>query len=99
MAFRVVVEADAKQDVRKAIEWYEKQRPGLKFLFRDGLDATLGRIAGNPLAGAVVLGRVRQRSLSRFPYVVSYLVHNDSVHVIAVLHGHRDPHEWQRRSH
>jgi plasmid stabilization system protein ParE len=33
----------------------------------------------------------------KFPYVVYYKVVEDEIVVIAVLHGSRDPEEWQRR--
>ena len=98
MPYRVFVEPLAKQDIRLAKQWLADQKEGLEEYFRDELDQAINRISSNPHAYAVVENEIRQAKLKNFPYVVSYLIYQDKVHVIAVLHGHRDPAEWNRRT-
>jgi plasmid stabilization system protein ParE len=40
---------------------------------------------------------MRHIPLSRFPYVIYYVVERDGVSVLAVIHGRRHPHRWQNR--
>ena len=61
----------------------EQRGLGLEFL--DQLRTTYDQIAA------------RRALLRRFPYAVYFAVEGDLVIVLAVLHGSRDPAEWQRR--
>lgn len=98
MPFPVIFEQAAKADVRQAREWLENKKPGLGNQFRDELDETLNRIASDPLGYAIVERRTRQLRLRSLTYVVSYIFFEDRVHVNSILHGRRDPTEWQKRS-
>lgn len=40
---------------------------------------------------------VRQKLIQRFPYVVAFLVEQETVSVVAVFHGSRDPGAWRMR--
>jgi hypothetical protein len=40
----------------------------------------------------------RRYLMHRFPYGVFYQIHDDALLVVGVIHGHRAPTEWQRRS-
>jgi plasmid stabilization system protein ParE len=97
MTLRTIVEQDAKKDLVSARDWYQNKEAGLEKAFLQDLESTLNRIVSDPFASAIVFSNIRQRRLSRFPYVVSYILKADAVHVIAVLHGHRDPQVWQER--
>ena len=97
MTLRLVIEPSAKADIIVARDWYEAQRPGLEREFRDELAAVFRRIESNPLGVAIVHRDVRQIGLKRFPYVVSFIVRDDSLFVIAILHGRRDETTWQDR--
>ncbi|MFN3193856.1 MAG: type II toxin-antitoxin system RelE/ParE family toxin [Aureliella sp.] len=98
MSYRLLIEPLAKADIVAARDWYFSQQVGLDVEFRDQLDEVLQRIQSNPLAFAKTYRDVRQAVLKRFPYVVSFVVRDDAVRVIAILHGHRDPALWKERS-
>jgi plasmid stabilization system protein ParE len=66
--------------------------------FLDRIDEGFERIRSDPEMYAYVMGKIRQMRIRRFPYVISYLLENDRVVVLAVLHGHRNPEEWKKRS-
>jgi plasmid stabilization system protein ParE len=97
MISRFRIESGAKADISAAKDWYEAQRPGLELEFRDQLSAVFRRIESNPLGIAIVYRDVRQVALKQFPYVVSFVIRDEAVIVIAVLHGRRDETTWQER--
>ena len=99
MTHRVVFTPSTKQHLREARDWYDADGLDLgKALLRDVLAAT-NRIASDPEQFAKVYGEVRQLVLKRFLYVISFRVKNDQVEVLSILHGHRNPNIWKRRSH
>ena len=98
MALPVVFTQSAKNDVRSACDWDEKETAGLSARFMDDLLAATNRVGGNPEQFAIVYRTVRQCCMSQFPYVVSFRVASDRVEILAVLHGHRDPKQWKTRS-
>jgi toxin ParE1/3/4 len=51
---RVVLLAEAREDVLEAFRWYESERRGLGKVFRSALNDTLRRVRGSPLTSAVV---------------------------------------------
>jgi plasmid stabilization system protein ParE len=97
MAYRLIVSPEAEAELARARDWYEEQRSGLGREFISCVNDVLGRIGRTPLAFAETYKHVRQALVKRFPYVVCYTFDGQSVYVLAVFHGHRDPNEWKRR--
>ncbi len=92
--YRLVAEPRVDLDVAATFEWYEQERSGLEFL--GDLRATYNRAADGPLKYQYLRSGIRRVVLRRFPYAVYFAVEGDVVVVLAVLHGGRDPAEWQR---
>ncbi|MBX6316080.1 MAG: type II toxin-antitoxin system RelE/ParE family toxin [Isosphaeraceae bacterium] len=55
-------------------------------------------MAATPKLFGVIWEDVRACRVGRFPFVVCYRVLADCVEVLAVLHGSRNPSEWQSRA-
>jgi plasmid stabilization system protein ParE len=89
---------EARVDLADAVDWYERQRPGLGSRFFTQVQAVFNRIASNPQLYAPVYGPVRKASVRRFPYVVLYREEPGEVVVISVFHTARDPSIWQARA-
>jgi plasmid stabilization system protein ParE len=87
----------AGRELREAIDWYESKQDGLGSEFMSAVDRCLDRIALFPSAYSLIYRDIRRATLRRFPYCVFYVVEPDGIVVIAVLHGRREPEEWQRR--
>ena len=87
----------ADLDVEGTVRWYERQRPGLGLEFLDELRAAYSRIVERPLAYQDIGLGTRRALLRRFPYAVYYVVGDDVIAILAVLHASRGPAEWQRR--
>jgi len=88
----------ARDDVESAIEWYGEERPALALEFAEALDAVVARIGETPLQFPIAQGEVRRALLGRFPYGVFFTVVADKIHVLAVIHLHRNPDVWRKRS-
>ena len=97
MSCPLVIVPEAEAELAEAHDWYENQRPGLGREFLSCIEEVFERIGLNPLAFAQSHKTVRQTLVRRFPYVVCYTFDGESVTVIAVFHGHREPGEWKRR--
>jgi plasmid stabilization system protein ParE len=95
--YGLLSEPRADLDIEAAFVWYENERPGLGLEFLDELRAAYHRIANGPLGYQDLRSGIRRALLRRFPYAVYFVVDEDVVIVIAVLHVSRDPAEWQRR--
>jgi toxin ParE1/3/4 len=98
MAFPLVIEPEAEDDLTKAYRWYERQTPGLGRKFLECVEEVFDRIRRTPEVHALTYRGMRQTLVRRFPYVVCYTFEADSVYVIAVFHGHRDPNQWKSRA-
>ena len=98
MAFPVSFRSLAQDDVEDALSWYGEERPALALEFAESLDAVITRISETPLQFPAVHREVRRALLSRFPYGVFFSVVAGKIHVLAVVHLHRHPGSWKKRS-
>lgn len=97
MTPRYLIRLAAQVDIEEAALWYEDQRPGLGERFTAELFELIDRIAQFPLQFPVVGRSARRGLLHRFPYAVFFLLEEDTVVVLAVLHQRRDPAIWKHR--
>jgi plasmid stabilization system protein ParE len=87
----------AEQDIQSAFEWYESQRAGLGDEFLAALRERLEAVRRFPESSPVLYREIRRAVVSRFPYLIFYVVRPTRVAVLAVLHHARDPALWPRR--
>lgn len=94
MKRRTFVRPEAQINIREAAVWYEQRETGLGQRFMGEIRQSLKSISTLPLRFPVIENGVRRLLLNRFPYAVYFLVENERVVVIAVLHQHRAPETW-----
>ena len=89
----------ARDEFDAATEWYESHSEGLGQRFVDCIDQTMTRISESPRGYPVWEGdrRFRKAVVQRFPYVIFYRELAESVDVVAVAHGAREPGYWLGR--
>ena len=98
----VRAEADAEEELRAAVAWYEGQRPDLGAALFAETQRVVDLIENFPGVGAQV-PRVRARyetrriPLRRFPYVIVYRERTHESQVIAFAHTSRKPGYWRSR--
>ena len=93
----VVFRPQAEDELDLARRWYEEQRAGLGATFVNAFDDMIGRVASSPSEFPVVHNEIRRAVLRQFPYGIYFLMHGETIVVIAVLHGRRHPSRWQSR--
>jgi plasmid stabilization system protein ParE len=98
MSFPLIIRPEAEADLFEARGWYEEKQADLGSEFLTEIDDVFDRIGERPDLYAVEYKEVRRVALSRFPYVVYYRIVEETVEVIGVLHGSRDPKHWKSRA-
>lgn len=95
---RVHLRPEAETDVEEAAIWYEKQREGLGGEFLDEVLIACKRISENPNICPVVHKRTRRAIINRFPFGIYFRIEENSIVVVAVIHGSRHPKQWKQRT-
>lgn len=98
MTRRLLVRPRAERDLQSSFEWYESQQQGLGGEFLVEVRERLEAIRSFPESSPVIYRDVRRAIVSRFPYVIFYVVRPTLVSILAVLHQARDPTIWPRRA-
>jgi plasmid stabilization system protein ParE len=88
---------DAKEEMFDAALTYEEEQTGLGRRFRDEVDAVVNSILGNPLLWRERRGGYRRVNFPIFPYHIVYIVRAQTIIIVAVAHGSRQPEYWKQR--
>ena len=92
------VRKDAKAEILETFDRYFQSSPVAAQRFVDAVDDALAKIEEAPELFPVIRGRLRRALLRRFPYAVYFKVYPSTISVVGVIHGHRHPDTWLRRS-
>jgi plasmid stabilization system protein ParE len=89
----------AKEDIREAAKWYNKQQKGLGKRFTTEVRENVHFIRQNPKASNARYNNVRTAVLNVFPFMIHFTVDekNKTIIITAVLHTSRDPEIWEKR--
>ncbi len=87
----LVIKEEAAEEIRQAQLWYEVQRTGLGFRFRNALRACLQFIVENPPGFSIRRSPYRAFHVGKYPYIVWYAVEGDDIVVYRVRHGKQRP--------
>ena len=98
MSYSLLVWPEAQADLAETQKWYEDRTAGLGRQFVEAGDDALASIIRNPLAYPVIRNVVRRTLTKRFPYGVFFLVEDETVVILAILHQARDPELWAGRA-
>lgn len=88
--YQLILKHRAVTMVRKAYNWYEKQKKGLGEEFLLELDVYYKKIERTPQFYGKIEKGYRQVRLKRFPYVIVYDIIINEVVVFAVFHTSRN---------
>lgn len=97
MKYDLIIRPEARADLLDAFHWYQSQRAGLGYDFKLCVDEVISKIQRNPLIHKVIESGIRRSITRRFPYGVFYVVENERIIVLAVLHARQDPLKWKKR--
>ena len=93
----LIIRPEAELDLADTFAWYEEQAKGFGTSFLDAAEEILERVQANPRLYPIVHKSVRRALMRRFPYAVFYVETNDSITILSVMHGKRDPEHWRKR--
>lgn len=85
----------AQRELRKAVAYYDEQRPGLGDAFLDEIENAIKRVLQFPEAHLLVANEIRRIRTKRFPYSLLYRVYQSEVVVVAIMHGKQRPDSWK----
>ena len=94
----LIVRPDAELDLAEAYSWHEVRVSGLGSDFLLSIDASLSSIQRTPEMYPIVYKNVRRGLVRRFPYGTFYVVEEDRIAILGILHARRDPKTWQDRA-
>ncbi len=97
--YKVLIHPLAKEDIREAATWYDKQQKELGKRFTTEVRDAVYFIKQNPKASNVRYSDVRTAVLNIFPFMVHFKVEEESqtIIILAVLHTSRNPEIWKKR--
>ncbi len=94
---KIIVKPLAESDIEEAALWYNDKVEGLGNEFLLVLEAKLNAIKRNPNQFQIIYKHIRRAVFERFPYVIFYIIEDNIVYVIAVVHTSRNPKLWKKR--
>jgi toxin ParE1/3/4 len=97
-SYRLLIRPEAEFDLAAAYQWYEDKDVGLGEEFLRTVEVSLLGIQKDPQAHQKIYKEIRRALTRRFPYGIFYLIDNDTVSVLGVLHARRDPAVIKARS-
>ena len=100
MTYRLRARPEVTADILKAVDWYERQRPGLGAKFADELRRSVRSLRVNPLLYRIrhTRHRVRWVLAHRFPYRIVFVVDDDVITILAVTHTKQYEQHWKSRA-
>jgi len=93
MPYTIFVTPTATDDIAAAIEYYNALATDLGYRFADLVADYFERIAELPTASAVRYRNVRCKPMKRFPYFITFTIHDaaHSVHILRVFNTYQEP--------
>ena len=87
----------AEKEFFAAIEYYESCQSGLGLRFSEEVYAGINRIIEHPDAWTQIDSKTRRCLINKFPFGILYLVFENNVLIIAIMHLQRKPGYWESR--
>jgi plasmid stabilization system protein ParE len=87
----------ARLELLEAASYYGHIESELGRRFGAALEAAIVRLRNNPRMHRRFDGEIRKVRVERFPYAVIYRIEERGLHLVAVMHLHREPGYWHGR--
>ena len=97
MDYVLLLRPEARVDLLDAFHWYQKQQAGLGHDFKLCVDNALSKLVKNPSFYKKVHNDIRRVIIKKFPFGIFYVIQENKVIILAVLHARRNPGKWKSR--
>jgi toxin ParE1/3/4 len=99
---RVLVSAEAGQELVEAMAWYEERSPGLGAALVDAFENAVNLLAGKsppltPMSGVAGQRGAKRLLLHRFPFSIVAIEKKNTLIIVALAHHARRPGYWKDR--
>ena len=91
MKSRVAFLSVADREFADAVQWYEDQEARLGRRLFAAVKRSISRIVEHPARFPIISGEIRRAQATPFPYGIFYIVDDDRIVVVGVIHLRRDP--------
>ena len=91
---KLIVLPQAADEFEDAVAHYDDKQAGLGQRFRDEVDQHIRWIVGHADVPRLRPGGYRRVNFKVFPHYVAYLRIGDTLWILAIAHGHREPEYW-----
>jgi toxin ParE1/3/4 len=98
MVYNLSIFPQAEEDIEFAAFWYELHRNGLGSEFILAIDAELNSIQRTPAMYPKIYKDYRRAIINRFPYGIFYIIKDDTINILAVIHLSRNPKTFKKRT-
>lgn len=97
MNFSLELTQEAKSDIFEAYSYYEFVLNGLGSDFQSCVKKSIKNIQNNPFLFQIKYNRVRIKHISKFPFGIHFIIVEDNIIVIGILHTSQSPFNWEKR--
>ena len=84
----------AEEEMIEAAIYYEMQVEGLGKNFLDIIEGAVAETAENPEIWPEIEQGIQRRLIRRFPYSILYIVYENELVIIAIMHQKQKPRYW-----
>ncbi len=95
MKVRFLISAQSELD--DAYDWYEVQAKGLGGRLVEEIRLAVRRVTVFSESCQEIVPGIRRCLIRRFPYALIYRTAEEELVILAVMHQHRNPRNWQLR--
>ncbi len=90
MVFKLIFTPQAEREWVNVIEWYNEKKERLGYEVYEEIRESIKRVKANPLHFQIRFNDIRAIFTKRFHFGVYYIVENEFIYVISVLHNRED---------
>lgn len=87
----------ARVEFLETVRYYGHIDAELGGRFAEAVQAAVARILNSPRMHRRFKGEMRKVRVEQFPYAVVYRIEDEGLHLVAVMHLHREPGYWRGR--
>ena len=98
MSYSLSIRKEAEADIAEAYQYYESCRENLGSEFILCIEESISRIKNNPRQYKTIHKNVHRALVRKFPYGIYYVLINEQIVILGVLHARKNPKHWQSRS-
>ena len=90
--------AEALEEYRQAVAWYNQRESHLGLQFVNAVEDTIQRVLEAPRRWRIIEEDIRRCLTHVFPYAILYTIEPEFLLIVAVMHCSREPNYWKHRS-